>query len=84
MIRAVADTYVGVWYLYDDPRLSQESRSWIETAAASGDQIGLSSITLAEIVYLVEKERIDKRTLSRSFWALYAVISLSHALLAAR
>ena len=65
MIRAVADTHVVIWYLYDDPRLSSTSRSWIETAAASGDQIAVSSITLAEIVYLIEKGRIDSRTLSR-------------------
>ena len=73
MIRAVADTHVVVWYLYNDPRLSQESQSWVETAAASGNQIGLSSITLAEIVYLVEKERIDKRTLSRLLAELDAI-----------
>jgi PIN domain nuclease of toxin-antitoxin system len=65
MIRAVADTHAVVWYLYDDPRLSKVSRSWIETAAASGNQIGLSSITLAEIIYLIEKGRIDERTLAR-------------------
>ena len=55
MIRAVADTHAVVWYLYDDPRLSETARATIEAAAASGEQVAFSSITLAEIVYLAER-----------------------------
>ena len=55
MIRAVADTHTVIWYIFDDHRLSTDARAWIETAAASGDQIALSSIALAEMVYLIEK-----------------------------
>jgi PIN domain nuclease of toxin-antitoxin system len=71
MISAVADTHTVIWYLYGDPRLSSVARTWIETAATTGDQIALSSITLAEMVYLIEKGRIDA-ALSRLMAALDA------------
>jgi PIN domain nuclease of toxin-antitoxin system len=65
MIRAVADTHTVVWYLFGDPRLSDRARATIEDAAASGDQVAFSSITLAEIVYLAERGRIRIETLDR-------------------
>ena len=55
MIIAIADTHTVIWYLFNDPRLSDTARQTIETAAADGNQIGIGSITLAEIVYLTEK-----------------------------
>ena len=65
MLRAMADTHAIIWYLFADPRLSDKARTTIEEAAVEGDQIALSSITLAEIVYLSEKGRIDPATLDR-------------------
>ena len=62
MIRAVADTHTVIWYLYADDRLSASARRSIERAAASGDQIALSAITLVEIVYLAEKGRVQPDT----------------------
>ncbi len=38
MIRAVADTHAVIWYLYNDARLSPTARTWIEDAAAAGEQ----------------------------------------------
>jgi PIN domain nuclease of toxin-antitoxin system len=64
MIRAVADTHVLIWYLYNDVRLSSRARTYIETAAEEGDQIGISSISLAEMVYLIEKGRIPAESFS--------------------
>jgi len=37
----------------------------IETIAIDGDQVGFSAITLAEIVYLIEKGRISPDTFDR-------------------
>jgi PIN domain nuclease of toxin-antitoxin system len=65
MIRAVADTHTLVWYLYNDPRLSSTARTLIENAATSGDQVALSSISLVEILYLIEKERIAPEVMPR-------------------
>jgi len=70
MLRAVTDTHTAIWYLYDDPRLSQRARTLIEEAASAGDQIGVSAITLAEIVYLNEKARIHPEALGRALIAL--------------
>jgi PIN domain nuclease of toxin-antitoxin system len=65
MIVAVADTHTIIWYLFNDERLSNIARQTIETAAVDGNQIGIASITLAEIVYLSEKNRIPEPTLER-------------------
>src|SRR5688572_17197063 len=63
MIRAIADTHTVIWYGRHDSRLSVSARRTIEDAANAGDQVGISTITLVEIVYLVEKGRIDADTL---------------------
>lgn len=70
MLRAVADTHAIIWYVYDDPRLSATARVTIEEAAAAGDRIGFSAITLAEIVYLSEKGRIHPELFGRLLTAL--------------
>jgi PIN domain nuclease of toxin-antitoxin system len=58
MIAGVADTHVALWYLLRNPRLSNTARAFIDDAASAGYGVGLSPISLAEIVYLVEKNRL--------------------------
>lgn len=58
MIAAVADTHTALWYLYDDARLAATAGDFIDQAADSGRQIVVSSISLAELVYLIEKNRL--------------------------
>jgi PIN domain nuclease of toxin-antitoxin system len=58
MIAGVADTHTVIWYLLKDPRLSDKARRFIDDVAATGNEIMISPITLAEIVYLVEKNRV--------------------------
>jgi PIN domain nuclease of toxin-antitoxin system len=70
MVRAVADTHAVIWYLYADGRLSANARNAIERAAASGDQVAFSAITLVEIVYLTEKGRIQPDTYARLLSAI--------------
>jgi PIN domain nuclease of toxin-antitoxin system len=65
LILAVADTHALIWYLFGDPRLSTTARATIEGAASSGDQVAVSSISLAEVVYLCEKGRIDPTALDQ-------------------
>ena len=55
---ASADTHTGLWYLKDDARVSVASGGFIGQAAVAGKQIVVSSISLAEIVYLIEKNRL--------------------------
>jgi len=69
-IRAVADTHAALWYLYDDARLSAAAGAFMDAADAAGDQIAISSIALAEVVYLIEKRRIDVAAFDRVLAAL--------------
>lgn len=65
MYAAVTDTHSVVWYLANDPRLSMPAREAFEAAGQRGDQIVVSSITLVEMVYLVEKGRIPPERFSQ-------------------
>src|SRR5215472_3286337 len=58
MIAGVADTHTALWYLFDDERLSATAGFFIDQAALAARRIVVSSISLAEIVYLVEKQRL--------------------------
>jgi len=70
MLRAIADTHTLIWYLFRDNRLSKAAGAAIEEAAAAGDQVGFSSVSLAEIIYLIEKGRINAATLDRLLTAI--------------
>ena len=63
MIVAVADTHAAIWYLFSDPRLGKAASAFIDGAIATGNHIGVSAITLAEMVYLIEKGRIPANAL---------------------
>mgnify|MGYP002398610428 CR=1 FL=1 len=76
MIVAVADTHAVIWYLYADSRLSVTARATIDNAAQQGNQVAISSITLAEIVYLAEKGRIAPATLALTLAELNATTSV--------
>jgi len=55
---AVADTHTALWYLLRNPLLSTKALQFMDDAAASGNDIVISPISLAEIVYLIEKNRL--------------------------
>ena len=65
MIAAIADTHAAIWFVYADARLSTAARSFMDRAAADGDNVGVSAITLAEIIYLAEKQRVPASALPR-------------------
>jgi PIN domain nuclease of toxin-antitoxin system len=58
VIAGVADTHAALWYLLKNPSLSATARRFMNDAAAAGQDILVSPISLAEIVYLVEKNRL--------------------------
>jgi PIN domain nuclease of toxin-antitoxin system len=60
LIAGVADTHTALWYLLKSPLLSNAAREFIDTAALKGHGIAVSPISLAEIVYLVEKRRLTR------------------------
>ena len=57
-IVAVADTHTALWHLFGDPRLSIAAGDFIDQAATARRKIAISTISLAELVYLVEKGRL--------------------------
>ncbi len=63
MIVAIADTHAAIWYLFSDPRLGSTASAFIDDTISKGDHIGVSAISLAEMVYLVEKARIPANAL---------------------
>jgi PIN domain nuclease of toxin-antitoxin system len=63
MIVAIADTHTAIWYLFSDARLGRNASAFIDATIASGDHIGISAISLTEMVYLIEKERIEAMAL---------------------
>lgn len=64
MITAIADTHAAIWYLFSDPQLGSAASAFIDAAIANGDHIGVSAISLAEMVYLIEKRRIPSSALN--------------------
>jgi PIN domain nuclease of toxin-antitoxin system len=50
-----------LWYLLKDARLFDRAHEFIDEAAAAGNDIAVSAISLAEIVYLIEKNRFRHR-----------------------
>ncbi|HKS80552.1 MAG TPA: PIN domain-containing protein [Candidatus Acidoferrales bacterium] len=62
---AVLDTHAAIWYLTDSRKLSPEVYSLIDQAAMAGSPAYISAITLVEVVYLAERERIAKDAIDR-------------------
>jgi PIN domain nuclease of toxin-antitoxin system len=59
----IADTHAVIWYLLDSPRLSTSAQAQFETCRTEGIRVGVSSISIVEIVYLVDKDRIPAETI---------------------
>jgi PIN domain nuclease of toxin-antitoxin system len=62
MIAGVADTHTALRYLFDDERLSVPAGDFIDQSAAVRRRIVVSAISLAEIVYFIEKSRLPANT----------------------
>jgi PIN domain nuclease of toxin-antitoxin system len=71
VIAGVADTHTALWYLLRHPRLSLPAQQFIDNAAHAGQSIALSTISLAEIVYLVEKDRLPDSAYQELLAALH-------------
>ena len=58
MMAGVADTHAALWHLFDDKRLSAAAEGFINEAATARRKIAISTISLAQVVYLIEKNRL--------------------------
>jgi len=64
MPSVVVDTHAAIWYLLKSPRISQTAFSLMEQVSQSGDNIFLPSISLVEVIYLVEKGKLSQDSLN--------------------
>ncbi len=63
MTGVIADTHAIIWYLLDSPRLSASALAQFEACRTDGIRVGVASISIVEIVYLVDKGRIPAETI---------------------
>ena len=61
----VLDTHASIWYLEKSPRLSATVDAAIQSAIAAGDPVWISSVTVVELTYLVEKGRFPPTLLDQ-------------------
>ncbi len=64
--RFLSDTHPVIWHLSGDSRLSTEARRRFEMAESGEAVIFLSVISIIEMLYLKEKNKIP-----RAFWELF-------------
>jgi PIN domain nuclease of toxin-antitoxin system len=58
MSAVVADTHTVIWLLFSPHHLSANALASLEGAIQSGEPIYVTSITIVEVTYLVEKGRL--------------------------
>ena len=58
MIAGDADAHAALWFLFGDPGFPRPQRPSFDQAAATRRTVALAPISLAEVVYLVEKNRL--------------------------
>lgn len=66
----VSDTHAAIWYITEPGRLSSVARSLLEQTALAGGSIHVSSISVVEMCYLVEKGRLSRVVMERLVNAL--------------
>jgi len=64
LISVVVDTHTFIWFLAQSPELSTIARQAIRDAIASGNPVYVSSVTVVEVIYLVEKSRLSSQNLT--------------------
>src|SRR5712692_1985368 len=65
MAALVSDTHAAIWYLHDDPRLSDSAGLAMDATIEAGDPIYVPSMCLVEVTYLVEKGRVPRTAMER-------------------
>lgn len=59
----VTDTHALLWYLLESPKLSTTARDRMQATIRAGERLLVPTISLVEVVYLVEKGRLANSTL---------------------
>jgi PIN domain nuclease of toxin-antitoxin system len=61
----VLDTHATIWYLEASPKLSATALTAIRAALSAGDPVYVSTVTIVELAYLVEKGRFPATLLDQ-------------------
>lgn len=64
MSAIVIDTHVLIWYLFEPEKLSFSALDTIETTLNFARPVYVPAISIVEIIYLMEKNRISLTTLA--------------------
>ncbi len=70
MTAVVADTHTIIWYLRESTRLSQAALTSLNEAIQVGDPVYVSTISVVEVAYLVEKYRLPEAAFGQLINAL--------------
>ena len=54
------DTHAIIWFLFKRAKLSTPARLAIERSEAAGERIQVSTISIIEVIYLIEKSRLPE------------------------
>ncbi len=73
MSAVVADTHTVIWYLLSRENLSANATVALEQATNTGNPIYVASISVVEVIYLVERRRLPDIALERLTRALFEV-----------
>lgn len=65
MAGLVLDTHATIWYLEASPRLSAGALGAIRASLVAGESVYVSTVTIVELTYLVEKRRFPLALLDR-------------------
>jgi PIN domain nuclease of toxin-antitoxin system len=65
MKNCVSDTHALIWYLFALPQLSKTAKDFLDEVANTGGSIFVSTISVVEIIYLSEKNRLSGNVLAR-------------------
>jgi PIN domain nuclease of toxin-antitoxin system len=65
MSAVIADTHVVIWYLRSPEKLSTNAVTALDNALNNSESIFISAISIVEINYLVEKNRISASSLEQ-------------------
>jgi PIN domain nuclease of toxin-antitoxin system len=65
MSAVVADTHTIIWYLRSPEKLSTNALTSLDNTLNNGESIFVSAISLVEMNYLVEKNRIPSSSLEQ-------------------
>jgi PIN domain nuclease of toxin-antitoxin system len=61
----VLDTHAALWYLENSEQLSTRARTALESAIREGKRVWVSAISVVEVTYLVERNRVPPIALTR-------------------